>query len=203
VYKRQSVSIIIVCLIVIGIFGVVGFVQRVPAKHTRQSQRSDLKTVEQKASEVDIMRNRETLAKAKLGAPDATTPWHIFVDRNACADIETKATYQRIADAIHKNRTVPEDRWTFFSAVNHPPEWTIRDWSGVLNRVERLEDGGFVATVMVSPVFAANPYGNTTSFVWSYCEEYYIGVDGNAVYRRSLDPMERAGMEPGIVLIGG
>jgi hypothetical protein len=168
---------------------------------TKPSQKiSGPVVIEKKASESDLFRNQEILANLKV--PEATT-WRIIFDHDSCPDNESEIIYQKVTDLIGKNRAVPDDRWKYYSAVNKPPEWVIRDWAGVLSKVESLENGGYRATVMVHPIFTTTPYGNVIGCPWDYLEEYNVGVDGKAVYQRSLDPQGRAGMDPGYILVGG
>lgn len=199
-YKRQFALMMSVSLLFTATIGVMGYGQRASVGHgKRPVQKFAPAVVEEKKLELG---DHRVLANASAKT-HKSTDWLICIDRDLVPNGKVDTTSQRIANAISKSLFIPADRWTYYSAVNKPPVWVIKDWAGVLCKTQLLEDGGYLAIVRVNPVFATTPYGNTIGCPWDYLEEYYIGIDGKAVYRRSLDPQGTAGMEPGYVVIGG
>jgi hypothetical protein len=123
--------------------------------------------------------------------------WEVHAIGQKELDAETQKLHDQLAGILTKSVTVvPEDRLAFYSAVNHPSEWEIERWEGLIRDVVAQDDGGYLVTAKAYPQLLNK---GTTSVMSSYAERYLVSGD-TVTYRGFLDPDHQAGKMP--VLFG-
>lgn len=118
--------------------------------------------------------------------------WDVSVDWSLKLDAPTKELYERMATILSTVTTVPNDRLTYYSAINQPPAWVIERWIGMVKDVQAQVDGSYLVTAAAIPCMAKN----SQLAILSCFEEQYLITQDSVLYQRSLDPKHWAGLMP-------
>lgn len=130
--------------------------------------------------------------------PDGPTAFLVSINGTANLDPNTKQLHQSMATALNGYAVVPNNRLTYWSAVNNANAFVVMGWQGMITDVQANGNGNLV-TVMVSPSLASDTYGQACVILNSdYSEQYQVNNDGTFVYVGSFDPQGLAGQLPGI-----
>jgi hypothetical protein len=107
--------------------------------------------------------------------------------------------YQNIATTLSGFNQVPNDRLTYYSAVNNNNNCTIVGWGGFITGIQP-NCNGYLVSVLVTPSLSSPVYGGAAIVIGAdYTEQYQVNNDGSFQYLNSLDPQGLAGQMPDLM----
>ncbi len=109
-------------------------------------------------------------------------------------DDDTRKECVRIAEILRGVEEMPEQRRYYFSAYNQFPFLVIDRWNGSISSIVSVTRGGYVVTVMTSPVFL----NSSMALVPHTNHEIWYVHDGVPTYLFTIDPSGSAGKFVGI-----